>query len=123
MMPESVCFDEFFIIKKSGTSVPLLYIKLKLVGEANASSRLLGYLEIMRIPNPARKKINISPIKTFTLLGAFLNSFQTKTPQNAETIVAPCPKPHESETPATVEERKLKLVPKHQIEPPKTPTR
>ena len=23
MMPESVCFDEFFIIKKSGTSVPL----------------------------------------------------------------------------------------------------
>ena len=38
MMPESVCFDEFFIIKKSGTKVPLLYIKLKLVGEANAPS-------------------------------------------------------------------------------------
>ena len=42
MMPESVCFDEFFIIKKKRTFVPLLYIKLKLVGEANeASSRLL----------------------------------------------------------------------------------
>ena len=45
MMPESVCFDEFFIIKKSGTFVPLLYIKLKLVGEANASSRFLEEVE------------------------------------------------------------------------------
>ena len=42
MMPESVCFDEFSIIKKSGTFVPLLYIKLKLVVEANASSRFLA---------------------------------------------------------------------------------
>ena len=42
MMPESVCFDEFFIIKKSGTKVPLLYIKLKLVGEANAPSAVLA---------------------------------------------------------------------------------
>ena len=40
MMPESVCFDEFFIIKKSGMSVPLLYIKLKLVGEANVPSHV-----------------------------------------------------------------------------------
>ena len=43
MMPESVCFDEFFIIKKkSGTEVPLLYIKLKLVVEVNVSSRFLA---------------------------------------------------------------------------------
>ena len=55
--------------------------------------------------------------------GASLNSRQMNTPQNAETIVAPCPKPYASAAPAAFAEIKLRLVPKHQIEPPRMPTK
>jgi hypothetical protein len=42
-------------------------------------------------PNPVKKKKNIQGINLREPFGADENSRQTKTPQNAETIVAPCP--------------------------------
>jgi hypothetical protein len=40
---------------------------------------------------PHRKKINIQTRLFFERAGAALNSCQTKTPQQAEIMVAPCP--------------------------------
>jgi hypothetical protein len=40
---------------------------------------------------PHRKKINIHLRLVFEAAGAVLNSCQTKTPQQAEIMVAPCP--------------------------------
>jgi hypothetical protein len=42
-------------------------------------------------PNPEKKKKNIHGINLREPAGADENSRQTKTPQNAETMVAPCP--------------------------------
>jgi hypothetical protein len=50
-------------------------------------------LEMMIIPRPIAKNMNINARSLFVPEGAFLNSFQMKTPHNAATIVAPCPKP------------------------------
>lgn len=55
--------------------------------------------------------------------GALANSFQTKTPHMAETIVAPCPIAYEIAGPMTCacEAAKLKTAPVHQIIPPRIP--
>ena len=46
----------------------------------------------IRIKN---KEFIVQTAKVFVPFGAFLNSFHTKTPQAAATIVAPCPKPYD----------------------------
>ena len=51
--------------------------------------------------NPQRKKMNIHVRKSFDLDGAFSNSRQTKTPQQAEIIVAPWPMEYDTAGPTT----------------------
>ena len=51
------------------------------------------------------------------------NSFQMNTPQNAATIVAPCPSPYEIAKPAGPEAMRLSDMPSPQIIPPRMPVR
>src|ERR1700744_5364112 len=71
---------------------------------------------------PHRKKINIHFKLVFELAGAALNSCQTKTPQQAEIMVAPCPIEYETAGPTmwAWEATKLAIPPVHHSAPPST---
>ena len=66
--------------------------------------------------------MNIHVSKVLFILGPPTNSFQINTPQNAATIVAPCPNPYEMAAPAFSVANKLNRLPIPQIIPPNIPT-
>ena len=66
--------------------------------------------------------MNIHVSKVLFILGPPTNSFQINTPQNAATIVAPCPNPYEMAAPAFSVANKLNRLPMPQIIPPNIPT-
>src|SRR5216684_7779279 len=74
-------------------------------------------------PSPTTKNMNINGTSLLALGGALANSFQIKTPQMAETIVAPCPIAYEIAGPMTCacEATKFRTAPVHQIIPPRIP--
>jgi len=69
------------------------------------------------------KKMNINGMSFRAFGGALANSFQIKTPQMAETIVAPCPIAYEIAGPMmwACEATKFRTAPVHQIIPPTIP--
>ena len=73
--------------------------------------------------SPRIKNKNIKAINLFVPIGASLNSIQTKTPQNAATITAPCPNPYEMAGPAAPEAIILNYIPTLHITPPRIPMR
>jgi len=74
---------------------------------------------------PAIKHTNIAMRRFRTCWVGARNSRHTNTPQNAETIVAPCPMEYEIAGPTklTREAAKFKVAPVTQIAPPSTPAR
>src|SRR6202007_3020807 len=73
--------------------------------------------------SPARKHANMETINLDVPDGAARNSFQINTPQNAATIVAPCPSPYEIENVARPAAIMLNDIPTPQIIPPRIPVR
>src|SRR5882757_7011798 len=75
--------------------------------------------------SPQIKRINIQIRNALARAGAVANSFQLKTPQAAEIIVAPWPIEYETAGPTMCarEATKLKIAPVHQIAPPSVPQR
>jgi hypothetical protein len=69
------------------------------------------------------KNTNIQASSVFERAGAVANSFQIKTPQQAEIIVAPCPMEYDTAGPTTWarDATKFKTAPVHQITPPTIP--
>jgi len=69
---------------------------------------------------PATNNMNIQGNNRLEDRGASRNSFHTKTPHRAETIVAPWPIAYEAAGPTrlTCDDTKLKTAPVHQIAPP-----
>ena len=69
------------------------------------------------------KQLNIKGSKRLDCGGAFANSCQMKTPQIADTIVAPCPIAYDTAGPTNCacEATKLSTVPVHQMAPPTIP--
>ena len=67
--------------------------------------------------------MNIAGISLREAGGALANSFQMKTPQTADTIVAPWPIAYETAGPiiCACDATKLNTVPVHQMSPPMTP--
>src|SRR6185436_7628881 len=86
-----------------------------------------------RVPHTSRAAtISASPTMNSTNMAAIsrrvegeapANSFHTKTPQAAATIVAPWPRPYEIAKPACSDAIRLIVMPKHQMNPPSRPTK
>jgi hypothetical protein len=74
---------------------------------------------------PAMKQANMAIRRLRTRAVGERNSLQTKTPQNAEIIVAPWPMEYEIAGPTkwTVDAAKLRVAPVTQIAPPRIPAR
>src|SRR6266702_1054085 len=75
--------------------------------------------------SPLRNKINIHARQIFERAGASANSCQTKTPQHAEIMVAPCPMEYETAGPTicACEATKFAIAPVHKSAPPTIPQR
>src|ERR1035437_343453 len=72
---------------------------------------------------PHRKKTNIQARNAFDRDDASVNSFQIKTPQHAEIMVAPWPIEYDTAGPTmcACDATKFAIAPVHQIAPPTTP--
>src|SRR5271168_2726945 len=100
-------------------------------GRTNSKSlrgRLRGlHLEITgaraTAARPTTKNKNMIGMSFRALAGALANSFQTNTPQIAETIVAPWPIAYEMAGPMICawDATKFKTAPVHQMAPPRIP--
>lgn len=75
--------------------------------------------------SPHRKNTNIQARAALERAGADANSFQIKTPQQAEIIVAPWPMEYDTAGPTmcACDATKFIIAPVHHTAPPRTPHR